>query len=340
MTASIFVVGAMFVLFETLTGPSSGDWLGYARLYADQGGWLLDQRRDPGFLLILDTAHSLFGRHGYASFRVALSIIFVLFSVWLVCSMPPQERAAKLTSMITALIVVSSFSLKGFVQIREGIAFLFVLAPLVPIFARHRNGALVSGFGSIAALTFHSAMMLFTGAWIISLALLALPNRILVDRNLRKGMLGASLVFGVGLGTFIISHATQLRFLLGDFGVNVHVKAQGSSAKYLYWLLNGVLVWKVRDDLGNSLVGIRRFGYCYGTVIASGAIPAMYAICVTLVVSNFSLPAFTSMAIRLFFTATEIGVIILALRGRANFATVSIAIFMLLDRLRLAALDV
>jgi hypothetical protein len=332
--AAAFVIFSMTLLFKALTGPASGDWLGYAQLYSDQGGWLLDQKRDPGFLLILNCAHSMFGRYGYSYFRIVLSIIFTAFATWLVCSIPIQSRLPQLSSVVAALIVVSAFSLKSFVQIREGLAFLFIVAPTVAMFARHRSGILISGLGALAALTFHSGTIVLGITWLVALALTALSDHVISSRLVHRILLATGLATGATIGALTIFYTDDVRFFLGSYGVNLHAKAIGGLNKDLYWLLNGIIALKIRNDVLRALVGISRFAFCYATALASIAIPMMYAVCVTLVLFDFATPALTSIMIRLFFTVTELGMILIALRGRGNISTALIATFMLIDRIR------
>jgi hypothetical protein len=176
--AAFLIICFMFLLCIYLTGPSSGDWLGYAQLYGDQGGWLLDKKRDPGFILVIDSAYSLFGKYGYQNFRIILSTIFVAFATCVVWSMPIQVRLPQISSVVTALIVGSAFSLKSFVQIREGLAFLFIIVPTVAMFAKGRSGLFLSAFCTIGALSFHSGSLVLGAVWLISLTLMAFSDRV------------------------------------------------------------------------------------------------------------------------------------------------------------------
>jgi hypothetical protein len=326
----------MLALSWRLTGPLNGDWIGYAQLYDEQGGWLLDEKRDSGFLFILKIAHLLFGRYGYEVFRFALSTAFTIFAVWLVSAMPRQSRVAQFSSLATALIVISIFSLKGFVQIREGIAFLCILIPIVSTFARRRGGLVSILLGTIAALAFHSGTIVLAVMWLISLFLLLIPTSAIINQIFNRAVLGGSILIGAGFAVFISLHVNEFRFLLDDYGFNLHVKTASGFWKDLYWLLLGLIMLKIRADLITSVTGMEKFAYYYCLMIASFAMPMMYGVCVVLVAVNFAFPALTSIPIRLFFTVTELAMVIIALRGRVNYATVFISIFMLADRLRLA----
>jgi hypothetical protein len=273
---------------------------------------------------------------GYPEFRILLSILFSIFAAWLVFSMPIQSRLDRLSSLATALVVTCAFSLKGFVQIREGLAFLLIAAPLVAMFANGRHGLLVSGFATLAAVAFHAGAAVLAGTWVVALTLMTLRDQILASRIVHSTLLFLGVASGVGIGIFTIYHTAEIRYFLGSYGVNVHAKNISSVTKNLYWILNGIFSLKIRSDLIRALAGTQRFAFCYGSSIASFAIPLMYTVCVALVLSGFETPAMTSMMIRIFFTFTEIGVLIIALRGKLNFATAAITAFMLVDRLRVA----
>ena len=338
LLAALLVMAALGLLYWQFSGDATRDWDGYGRLYDDEGGWLLRKGREPGFVWLISQARAVFGQDNYSEFRFSLFCVFTLFAAWLASKMPDQAAIRPITSLVTALIVLLAFLLKGLVQIREGVAFLFIVAPAVTIFRDQRGGMFRSGVGAVLAAVIHAATMFLSGAWLSAVGIWLLPNRIVASVLLQRVLLALSIVVGATLALTVLRNIDDVNFLLQDFGVDRYSDTQSGLWKYLYWLVNGAFVILVRHQLLASVKTAPKFAFAYATAIGTILLPAVYSICLVLVATNFQIAAVTSMAIRILFTATELALIIIALRGRADLGTAAMAVVMLVDRARLVVM--
>ena len=338
LVAALLVMFALWVLYWRFSGDAAPDWEGYGRLYDNEGGWLLKKGRDPGFVWLISQARAIFGHDNYAEFRFSLFCVFTVFAAWLAARMPEQDAVRPITSLVTALIVVLAFLLKGLAQIREGIALLFIVAPAVTIFRDQRGGIFRSGVGIVVAAVIHAGTVFLSGAWLAAVGIWLLPNRIVSGVALQRILLALSVLVGVILGLTVLRNINDVNFLLQDFGATRWASAQSGLWKYLYWIANGAFVIMVRHQLLASVKTAQKFAFAYATAIGTILLPAIYSICLVLVVTNFQFAAVASMAMRVLFTATELALIIIALRGRADLGTAALAIAMLADRARLLAI--
>lgn len=334
--SAVLTLVAMGVLYWQFSGPGNPDWDGYGRLFDDQGGWLLRQGQSPAFVWLLQTARDVLGSNGYDTFRAALFGLFMAFAAWLAHAMPAQEGFGRASCLLTATIVVAAFLLKGLVQVREGLAFLFILIPVQAMYGHRRRGGLLgSGIGAMISGAIHSGTVLFLGNWLASASLWVLPSRALTGWAIQNILLFLAVAIGVALALTVLHNATTVSFLLEGFGVDQSADAKGGLWKYVYWLAYGVTVLVVRHQVVLAASGTLRFPYAYATTLASFVLPLTYAVCLALVFTHFYIPAFTSMAIRFLFTCLELALIIIALRGRANLVTLAIALASIADQSRL-----
>ena len=333
--AAIHVIIVMALLYWRFSGDAVPDWDGYGRLYDHEGGWLLRTGREPGFIWFLGQARAIFGIDGYDKFRLALYCGFTAFAAWLALRAPYQVWWHPLGYLVVTTIVVLAFLLKGLVQIREGLAFAFIVAPLAALYGGHKGRLIQLGIGSVVAAIIHAATLIFSAAWIVAVFVRLAPEKILGSRRLQHGLLFAALCVGGVLAITLLRNIDAVKFLLQDFGVDRHAEAFGALGKYLYWAGNGILAFFVRGQLIAEPRTTPKFAFAYATAIGSVLLPMTYSVCLVLVLTNFEMGAVVSMAIRLFFTTSELAMVIILMRGRTNFITLCIALAMIVDRVRL-----
>jgi len=333
VASAILVVVVMAALYHFFHGYAVPDWDGYNTLYGEGGAWLLKEGRDPVFLWLLRGMRVIFGAGGYNDFRAALFVFFTTMVAIVAFLAPPQRALGRLTALGVALILIEPFLLKGLAQIREGLAFLAVLAAVASMFAFQRRGFVRSGMAAVLATAIHFGTGLFAAIWVIAASQTALGTRVL-SRGFQHLLCVTGLTAGLGIALLMLGHDQTLRLALRDYGVNTSAEAIGGLWKYAYWFLNGALVLVIRRQLIFA-AGARQFGFLYATTIGSFAMPLLYALCFTLVFTDFHIPAITSMIIRLLFTTMELSLVVVVFRGRANLITVGVAAVMAVDRLRL-----
>lgn len=325
-----WVLVAMGLLYWRYSGSMVPDWLGYSDLYDYEGGWLMRQGRDPLFVAVLHLGRSMFGIDGYTNFRLALFGLFALVAARAVFAATPNTLA-----VAPALIVVAAFLLKSLVQIREGMAFALVVWSLITAFQfKNRHGWLIAGVGCLVAALIHAGAVIFVVAWALALGL-HIYWPLLKWRDLPAALLALGLAIGVTAAWLITRQADAIEFALRDLGEDTTIEAVSGGWKYAYWIANGGVVLLLRHQLLQASEGSMRFGYAYAGLLGSLVIPMIYACCVYLVFSQFYLPAVTAMAVRLLFSASQLGLIIIAWRGRITVWTMLIVAVSLADQIRL-----
>jgi len=173
-------------------------------------------------------ARRVFGVSGYEAFRETIFVVFAGFAVWLAHAMPVQRRVSQITILFTALIVLVAFSLKGFVQIREGMAFLFIVGPAVAIYGRFHPGVILSGLSAFIAATFHSGTAFLLAGWLAAVTLVALPDGAFKSPCTRRAMLLIGALIGLFVAYLLLNNADAVRFLLHDFGVDESAQVQSN----------------------------------------------------------------------------------------------------------------
>jgi len=331
--SAALVVAAMGLLYWRFHGEAAPDWAGYEALYGGGGAWLLAQGRDPVFVWLLQASRAVLGDGGYASFRAILFALFTAVAAWVAFITPPQRRLGDFAPVAIALMVVLMFLLKGLAQIREGLAFVAVLLPVVSMFAFQRRGVVRSGLGAALAAAIHFGAAIFIAVWAVAGAQAALARTVL-----KPGFQRLLLIAGVGLGLgaafLFLRDGAAVRFILQDHGVDTSASPVGGPAKYAYWLANGAMVLVIRRQLLDA-AGPRRFGFLYAGALGSFVAPLLYALTLFMVFTGFAVPALTSMVIRLLFTVMELSLAVVMLRGRATWLTVLVTVAMIADRVRL-----
>jgi hypothetical protein len=307
------------------------DWSGYQAMYDGRGAYLARQGRDPLFVWLIVRAGDLLGGGGYDTFRWLLFGLFVMVgSGWAGASV--LAGSGLLASVLT---VGAAFLLKSLVQIREGLAFLVLLVSLCGLVRGAPRVMAASGCGALLAALIHSGTAIFVLAWLLAAALPGLSGAPLARRRVGLWLTVGALALGVGVAWLISRNAVALEDSLRDFGVDNSGGVAADLWKFLYWLAMGGVVAVVRKQVIDAAAGCGRFGERYATVIAAGLMPTVYVVCLLLVFSRFDSAAVVSLSIRLLLTTLELGLMIVAIRGRANWITAGAAAVSIVDQARL-----
>jgi hypothetical protein len=333
--AAALVVAIMVAIYQLPYAAGAKDWMGYEYLYSREGAWLVTQGRDPAFVWLLSISRQVLGANGYEVFRGIIYAAFMASASWLAYVARPQRRLAVLSPIAIALVLTVSFLLKSLIEIREGLAFLFVLVPAGMIFGRSGRGAAAAAVGTGISTAMHIGTVVFLAIWLAAAGFIRVKGPILAGRLFQRWMLILAVAVGVTSGLILIRSTAAVGFLLHDYGVDTSAYVQGGLRKYLYWVATGGLLLLIRAQVLDGVRGTSKFAYGYATALVSGALPAVYAVCLILVFTNFYIPAFTAFFIRLLFTCMELSLVIVVLRGRADWATLGVALAMLADRVRL-----
>ena len=335
--AAFLVLVPMIILYLQLSGSTASDWDGYASLYSANGAWLFDQGRDAGFVWLINKSYQLFGSNGYEDFRTAVFLLFVMTALFLACSMPPQRFARGFGSLACAMIVLTAFILKAFVQIREGLSFVFIVTAVLCLLSRSQLKWYAVFPSLFFAISLHISGIFLVTACLLSCTIVVVAPNMVTRISLGWTVLVVSILAGAILGFLAIEFSDLIRLRLKEYGVDETAQPQSSFYKYLYWLTNGVITLLISDRLRNSseLSAKNTLSASLRLTLSSIVLPFVFTFAVFLVVSDFPTPAFTAMIIRLFYSASELCLLLIALSGRVSPTTMIIATFMVVDRLRL-----
>jgi hypothetical protein len=336
LIASVLVILALVPIYIAVSGEDSPDWVGYRALYDGFGGWLLATGRDALFVKLLDFGYALFGFEGYGHFRLAIFLVILVVAAWTAFMAPKQTSLGAFSPIAIALAVATTFLLKGLVQIREGLAFVFILIPVAGMYGRGQRGVVRSVVGAAVASAIHVAEAMFLALWAPALVASRMP-RLIADWRTRWAVTVLGVAIGVTVAWALNHLGDTLLWELRDYSIDTSASPTTGLWKDAYWLFNGGAVFMLRRQVLAAVNEARPFALAWATGLVCGALPALYATCLVLATSGYAIPAVTSIAIRLLYTSMELGLLIIALRGRMNLITVALAGAMLADRLRLLA---
>jgi len=307
------------------------DWNGYRAMYDGGGTYLARQGRDPLFVWLIVEAGDLLGGGGYEVFRL---ILFSVFAMVGACWAGASVLAG--SGLLASLLVVgAAFLLKSLIQIREGLAFLVLLASLAGLARANPRVMAASGFGALVAALIHSGTAIFLLAWLAALTVRGGDGPPRGRRRLALWLTVGAVAVGVGVAQLISLDAAALEDSLRDFGVDNTGAVEADAWKFLYWLAMGGLVIVVRNQVIGAAGGCGAFGESYATVIAAGLLPMVYVVCLLLVFTRFDSAAVVSLSIRMLLTTIELGLMIVAVRGRANWITAGVAAVSIVDQARI-----
>jgi hypothetical protein len=328
--AAVFTAITLGVVYLRYHGADAVDWQGYSEIYDRDGAWLARQGRDPLFVALVGAAKVVFGGNGYAAFRASVFGVFVAVAAFVAYAMRPGRPWA----IFVAVVVVAAFLIKSQTQIREGLAFVLVLGPLIRTYRLGAANPLMAGTFALAAYFMHSGAVVFLALWVMA-ATFSLMPRLVVWRGLPWFLLALGVCGGLAGAALASASAGALEFSLQDLGIDTSVQAIGGAAKNVYWLVNGLVVLVIWRQLLVAGHGCGWFGRSFAICLGSFVLPFLYTVCLALVFRQFYLPAVTSMAVRLLLSSMQLGLLIVGLRGALNLWSIGIASASILDQARL-----
>jgi hypothetical protein len=308
-----------------------GDWDGYRAMYDRGGGYLVSQGRDPIFGWIIDRGFDVFGGGAYDIFRLLLFSFFAFLAA-AVAFFGVIEGSFIFASVVVA---VDAFALKSLVQIREGIAFVAVALPAALLSTRGSVRLIGSAIGSVIAVFIHVGTCVLLLVWVVALGLRLLPIAPSNFRLLPRWLTSTAVLGGVAIGIFISQNAQLLETALRQLGVTVDDPVTVSIWKYLYWGAMGIVVVVIRMQIASAHQDSKDFRSVYALTLGAGLVPLLYTTCVFTIATQFKMAAIAAMQIRLLFTALELSLLVIVMRGRANALTGFVAATTLADQMRL-----
>ena len=334
LLAAGMVLIAMWVFYWSSKGLAGmGDWVAYRYMYDSGGGYLAHQHRDPVFVGLISAAAWALGYDGYQTFR---NILFALFTL-------VAARWAYLSrglTPVTALTIFATLIIKCTVQVREGIAFFLLAWPLIGVYVQtsgaavRRRAAFGAFVGAAVASFTHAGTAIFLLVWLGAGSLSIIPRKFLAWKYLPRSLLVFGVGAGLALGAIIVLFPQPFQNLVVELAGGAYATPQSFVLKTLYWLTLGL----VTLALGNQLVSVGRgcspFGYAYTIALGRLALPLICSTCIFLVVGGFRTGEVIEWGNRLLVSLQELAIILITIRGRANYLTLLIAVLLLSNEAR------
>jgi hypothetical protein len=332
--ASVSTVVALSTAEWIYASSDAPDWQGYEALYEGSADWLTPNGMAPLFVGFLGAARWIFGSEGYGLFRLFLFVMFAGCAGWLAYIMPTQRRLGGASAMIAGGAVIAALLLKSVVQIREGLAFVVALLSIVTMLRGGTARKFRLGISAVVAPLLHVGVASLSGVWLVAWLFSWIPQDRLSSRRLHQVVGIGALAAGVCLALATIENGNIVGAYFSDLGVETSAVEQHGTIKIVYWTILGLVAFVLSRQLQNVE---KKIDLSFSIALGMAFIPFAYGFCSCLVVGRFVIPAVTSMGIRVLFTALDCALIIICLRGRANWLTVGAMSFMLADELRLLA---
>jgi hypothetical protein len=344
-------LGAMLmaVLMVVIAEQLNPDWLGYERIYHGGGSWLLEQGRDPIFILLVDTASGLLGSEGYPMFRGVLGAGFAVFAYMLIRGriVPFAPRSVLTFSVLVALLplLVPRFT----VQIREGLAMLFVVGALGLLLrwedpqskARSTSTTTKTGILVVVMLTIaygtHAGTAIISGSMLLAWLIARLTaGSLRMEFNLILGIAMIATGLSVAIATLVPSTTWGTQTIARAFGWLVDGSTSMSLGKWIYWLVYG---WGIFSLIANivAMASVGALGPVtrpFATLMALVLLPALYLCALILLVSGVP-PIVVSAVARMINMVTALLMLIVAFRGRVELRLGLFALFVLVDQVRI-----
>lgn len=331
MAALGTVIGltAMYGLLGARDGPS--DWMGYQQLFDRQGGYLAEAGRDPLFVALLKAAKVVFGGNGYEGFRLLLFVAMASFAARLTY-LCPTIRVSPIT---TALVGVAIWGIKSAVQIREGVALVFVAWGVAHALRHPKSTPFALLAGCALGYLTHQGTAPFLLAAIVGIGCLALPNRALSGWWPQRLLMVLAIGVGFAVAALCVLNARAVELALVDMTEDRNAEAIIGPLKAVFWVAQGAVMLGLRWQLIEAVRGRSKLAFAFSSVLASFVLPSLYVATAGLVATRYYLPAATAFGGRLLFTAETVALMIVALGGRGNWITLALAAALVAEQVRL-----
>lgn len=340
--STIACVSPIALLMFTVTGFSNPDWYSYQIIFEDDGGWLSEQGRDPLFLLVVTISRFFFGPEGYSSFRTAIAIFFILFTVSLYRGYILSHISGTPIwhTFIVAILVLGGT--RFVIQIREGLALCIVLLALRPIWETSTKPPrpVQTSVGLAIAAAVHGGMLFLLGTFIFAWLLDKVQWRRRHPAARSRGTMLVSLLSGALIG-FIIVNSTITPELVDTYAPREAIESRGVLAKTAFWgliaICSLVIANEAQDVMRKKVAPnvLRNFVSLLGVVV----LPLIMGMQLTLVVTEAQ-AVIVSTGARVLHLTVGLLVAIAALRGGLRIPGVLAASLLLIDQVRVAIVAV
>lgn len=317
----------------TITEFLNPDWLSYKKIFSEDGSWLLDQGRDPLFLLLLSTFQKLMGEDSYDEFRTGMAIVFIVFLA-LLCSgriLPYGPSAPQLLPMLLAVLL---FTVTRFtITIREGLALVILLIGLRKMYQWHYGTAFTVVFAILSALVHGGTLMLLSALIISTAAVWAGSNTGFSRRIHLHQWIPLAVVIGILAGLALSTSSVVLSASSRDFSTDPVLG--GGLGKFLFWAATGLAVALTASEsyitFGNSTAPPKLKTFV--GVLCILFLPTIYAAIITQIMSNGS-PELITATIRALQMIVSLLVLMTTFIAPIRVRLMLAIVFLLIDQVR------
>jgi hypothetical protein len=303
-------------------------------MYDSGGGYLRVQGRDPLFVWLITAATWVFGYQGYETFRnVAFFLMTLVAARW--------AYLARGVTVVTALTIFAALISKFVVQFREALAFLILAWPLFGIYAyRHpkllkRPRSLIAPLvGAVIGAMIHIGTAIYLGMWLGAAFLTAIPQKYLNWRLTPRALILLGTAGGLALGIIITVFPQSFVNLVVELAGGAYASPDIFVLKIMYWGVLGVLTYITGGQVVAAARGSGPFGYAYALILGRFALPLIFSTTGFLVVTSFSTPEVTQWGVRILVSMLQLALLIVTLRGRANYVTLLFSTLLLVNESR------
>ncbi len=349
MHYTIIMLCIMTVYFVTnlIVKEFNPDWFAYEKVF-NNNGWIEDGDRDLGFLFLINIYKSII-KNDYDSFRLILSFLFILFTLFLVWGKIIQFDNYVVSPTAVLFAILALILIRFSIQIREGLSMVFVVFAFGNIFNQenylsykvYQNNINLSptniGLSNllfICAFSIHAGTTVFLVLSIISLVLCYVEK---IASNLFY--ISKAILFLIVFTIFCAIPFYYSKVVSDNEFFSDMVESSNNSnltiGKIGYWLFYGFMIVVLRNKVkyfkNNYLQS--NFGKTYIELLSNYF---MFAIYTSILISLFlSVPNFIlSAQIRLLNLIICLLLFLLAAKTRNTFFIVIFSLFILIDQAR------
>jgi hypothetical protein len=337
ITIAVLASIIIYIITNTVKNLFNPDWKAYSLIF-DDGAWIKEENRDPGFMLIIAFFKAVIGNQ-YEIFRWIISLYFTIITFFLAKGSLINYNKKHSSFLVIIIAILSFCTIRFTVQIREGIAITFLLYGLLSINKLSKN----TSIGSIlkCILLFFIAACIHSGTTVFFIIIIA---TFLLNQLSKKQFDLAKKIQKIA-NVSLLTFAFVVPFIYYKFlDINVLLKTERYSfdtierelttGKIIYWIINAlctfILIKKTKtlsNDDNNTLLKI------FIDILAHSIIKPLFIIVFFFVLLSFP-PLVTTSVIRLLNLTTGILLLLAAFKTKNNIFVGIFSVYTIIDQVR------
>lgn len=355
--------GALLQLSLSKLNP---DWFSYQLIYESHGAWLIEQGRDPAFLMLTSYLANLFGPQGYEAYRILLALYFLLFVALLSSGCIFKLNRTKSGYVFLMIALVYLGFTRFTIQIREGLAMTLVILSLALVlkrsygqeqpFSRRSGNSRTLGLlrmggawsflivaGLIHAATLSVLLILLAAVWVTRKGKTSnrdlLPPRAQPWRMRLMWVVAFSLA---GLGIAQLYLGGSLERIAAETAGDRLAEVKALSVLQLgLWGLYGGACWLVFREVRASVKQRQIIGTfsSFLQILTGPAITATYVSILIALILGVT-PLYITSYVRWLHMFLALALLCLAVTGRRKASMLAVGVFLIADQVRSIAASI